>query len=204
MRITPKAKQETRARILSAGSRLFGELGFGATSTRDLAGEAGIAAGTLFNYFPTKEALAMTLVVEALERGHETFEARRQGADSLNEELFSYVATGLRELEPYRAFLPEVFETALSPFRPSDASRLGGQVRHGHLEVVKGILGKRGSGGPQAFASLQLYWTLYVGVLAFWTRDESAHQEDTWAVLDQSLGLFVGSITSEDGTDHGS
>jgi hypothetical protein len=37
-----------------------------------------------------------------------------------------------------------------------------------------------------------LYWTLYTGVLAFWSKDASPRQEDTLALLDQSLAMFVG------------
>ena len=39
--------------------------------------------------------------------------------------------------------------------------------------------------------AMHLYWTLYLGVLAFWSRDESPNQEETLVILDQSLRLFV-------------
>ena len=38
---------------------------------------------------------------------------------------------------------------------------------------------------------LHLYWTLYLGVLDFWTRDETEHQQATLALLDRSMALFV-------------
>jgi Tetracyclin repressor-like, C-terminal domain len=41
---------------------------------------------------------------------------------------------------------------------------------------------------------MQLYWTLYLGVLAYWAADASPNQEDTLALLDQSLKLFVASL----------
>jgi hypothetical protein len=41
---------------------------------------------------------------------------------------------------------------------------------------------------------MQLYWTLYLGVLAYWATDVSPKQEDTMALLDQSLKLFVASL----------
>jgi hypothetical protein len=44
---------------------------------------------------------------------------------------------------------------------------------------------------------LQLYWTLYFGVLAYWATDVSPKQEDTMALLDQSLKLFVASLGEE-------
>jgi hypothetical protein len=36
-----------------------------------------------------------------------------------------------------------------------------------------------------------LYWTLYLGVLTFWGNDPSPNQEDTLALMDQSLAMFV-------------
>ena len=39
--------------------------------------------------------------------------------------------------------------------------------------------------------ALQLYWTLYTGVLAFWASDASPKQEDTLALLDESMTMFA-------------
>jgi hypothetical protein len=39
--------------------------------------------------------------------------------------------------------------------------------------------------------TLQLYWTLYLGVVAYWAADDSPHQEDTLALLDRSTKLFA-------------
>jgi hypothetical protein len=40
--------------------------------------------------------------------------------------------------------------------------------------------------------ALQLYWTLYTGVLVFWANDKSSKQEDTLALIDESINMFVG------------
>jgi hypothetical protein len=45
--------------------------------------------------------------------------------------------------------------------------------------------------------TLQVYWTLYIGVLVFWAADKSPKQEDTLALLDQSLTMFVAWLRSE-------
>ncbi len=49
--------QERRSQILEAALRLFSERGFEATSMDSLAAAAGVAKGTLYLYFPTKDAL---------------------------------------------------------------------------------------------------------------------------------------------------
>src|SRR6516162_7753533 len=108
MRITNDAKQATRRRILEAARRLFARDGFDSTATRDLAREAGIAAGTLFNYFPTKEAVALSLAAEALVEARETYERKRRGEESPEEDLFAFLAAALRALKPLRGCLRPV------------------------------------------------------------------------------------------------
>ncbi len=201
MRITSQAKLETRDRILAAGRDRFGQQGFLAASTRDIAKDAGIAAGTLFNYFPNKESLAMTLLGSALDEARDVWLARRGPKDSLEEDLFAHVATGLRALAPYRSWVGEVLETAMSPFARSIVSHEGDAVRATHLESVSDILREHAlraadfEPAPPSFVSIHLYWTLYLGVLAYWSGDESEKQGDSLVVLDQSLQLFANSLT---------
>jgi AcrR family transcriptional regulator len=202
MRITAGEKEKTRARILAGAERLFREQGFDSTSTRDLAREARIAAGTLFNYFPTKEALALTLLGDALDRARETWLEHRRAGASLDDDLFGHIAAGLRELASYRRFLAEVLETALSPFRNATdegASNLREDVRVRHLETVAEVLEGAGHGQVTDAGTMHLYWTLYFGVLAFYAGDESPNQEDTLAFLDQALHAFVASLGRSQG-----
>ena len=42
-----------------------------------------------------------------------------------------------------------------------------------------------------------MYWLLYTGVLAFWTKDASVKQEDTLALLDQSMKMFVAWLNAQ-------
>ena len=48
---------EKREAIINAALKLFTERGFDGTTTAAISEEAGVATGTLFRYFPTKEAL---------------------------------------------------------------------------------------------------------------------------------------------------
>ena len=52
-----RKKRETRAAIQSAALKLFLDHGYDATTTSQVARAANVSTGTLFNYFPTKEAL---------------------------------------------------------------------------------------------------------------------------------------------------
>jgi AcrR family transcriptional regulator len=52
---------DKRKRILESALRLFAELGFHGTPTSRIAQEAGVANGTLFHYFATKDDLILAL-----------------------------------------------------------------------------------------------------------------------------------------------
>jgi AcrR family transcriptional regulator len=56
---------QTRAALLAAGRRLFGENGFRSTSVEDLAREARVTTGALYHHFPTKTALFEAVFMQA-------------------------------------------------------------------------------------------------------------------------------------------
>jgi AcrR family transcriptional regulator len=56
-----------REQILKTALKLFAESGFDATSTRQIAKEAGIAEGLIFHYFPTKASLLTAILEDRLE-----------------------------------------------------------------------------------------------------------------------------------------
>jgi AcrR family transcriptional regulator len=56
---------QTRAALIAAGRRLFGEEGFRATSVEDVAREARVTTGALYHHFPTKTALFEAVFVDA-------------------------------------------------------------------------------------------------------------------------------------------
>lgn len=196
MRVTAETRAKTRDKILEAACRLIASQGFDGTTTRDIATEAGIATGTLFNYYPSKEALGMSLLSAALERADAGFRASRRGDESLEELLFAHIIAGLRSLAPYRQAVGPIVESGLSPFTADNAS-IGQRLRAEHLETVANLIAEHDAMPAPSFVAMHLYWTLYLGVLAFWSGDPSPNQEDTLVVLDQSLRLFVSSLLTD-------
>lgn len=189
MRITVEEKNATRRRIVEAALELFRTHGFDATTTRDIAQRAGIATGTLFNYFDTKEAIIGQLAEEAMGRARSAV-ANQAGEATLEEELFALVAAQLRLLKPLRKFITPLLETVLSPLAAARRNGTAESLRVEHLETVAAIAGRHGFTDITP-VSVQVYWSLYTGVLAFWSADKSPRQEDTLALLDQSLNMFA-------------
>ena len=72
--------KDKRTAIMNAALKLFTERGFQGTSTAEISKEAGVATGTLFNYFPTKEDLINSLY----------FEVKGQLSQSMGNEIEAY------------------------------------------------------------------------------------------------------------------
>ena len=56
-----RQKQDRERRILAAARRLFDRKGYDGTSMENVAARAGLAVGTLYNYFPSKEELLFAI-----------------------------------------------------------------------------------------------------------------------------------------------
>jgi AcrR family transcriptional regulator len=199
MRVTAETKAATRQKILDAARRLFAENGFETTTTRDIARAARIASGTLFNYFPTKEAIVACLAGQAMEDALANDDAPDSAdAQTLEEALFALVAAGLRRMKPLRKHLPALLDTSLSPLAttPDDEST---SLRIRHLEAVSALAARHGH--DLSPIALQLYWTLYTGILVFWANDKSPKQEDTLGLIDDSLNMFAGWLRGQTDND---
>jgi TetR/AcrR family fatty acid metabolism transcriptional regulator len=56
-----------RSAILTVASRLFAEKGYGSTTTSEIAQEAGVAEGTLYHHFGSKDGIFLTIFDELVE-----------------------------------------------------------------------------------------------------------------------------------------
>ena len=60
--------------ILHAAGALFAEVGYDRVTTNMIAARAGISAGSLYQFFPNKEAIAQALAADATARLHQVYD----------------------------------------------------------------------------------------------------------------------------------
>lgn len=60
----PKILENVREQLLNEARKQIKERGYAATTVRSVAGECGIAVGTVYNYFPSKEMLVASFMAE--------------------------------------------------------------------------------------------------------------------------------------------
>ncbi len=60
----PKVIENVRKRLLAEAEKQINENGYAKTTVRSVAGACGLAVGTVYNYFPSKEMLVASFVAE--------------------------------------------------------------------------------------------------------------------------------------------
>jgi AcrR family transcriptional regulator len=175
-----REKQERRGRILGAAREVFGKRGYTAATISELAGAAELAPGTLYLYFPSKDAIYAELLAE----GYELLRQRL-------EESVRPVATPRRQAEALiDGFLgfarerPEYFDMMFFLLQREGSNREGrldaqqvrrlGQLEDRCREVAGRVLGRAGAGGDRRHqATLDAVWTMLAGVVFYFRNDPS-------------------------------
>jgi AcrR family transcriptional regulator len=89
--------------VLDAAQRLFAERGVAGTTVDEIAEAADVARQTVFNHFPYKEALALELGAENIqrvaERAHALLEAGTPALDVLQRSARSFLDTSIEQGE---------------------------------------------------------------------------------------------------------
>src|SRR5262245_54401598 len=67
-RSVSRVRERTRLLLLDAALRLFARKGVGATAIHEIAAEAGVANGTFYNYFRTREEVLEAASIRLAER----------------------------------------------------------------------------------------------------------------------------------------
>ncbi len=113
--VRSESRAAYREAILVAAERVFGRLGFHDAKMADIAAEAGVAAGTLYNYFKNKDQVFESIL--------------KRGQSRLKEEL----APALELAEPL-ARLRAITETSLR-FLEENGALFMIHIRRGGLEA---------------------------------------------------------------------
>jgi len=189
-------RDATRTAIVTAALTLFQTKGFDQTTTKAIARKAGVAEGTVFNYFRTKEDIALHFFNEELDHAIAAVRGNPKLKKApLEEKLFALVHSQFEYLAPYERFIGAAVVHALRP-----ASKLGplstsSQLLHlRYVEFVEQLINESLPAGDHSLARMfgpRAFSLFYLGMLLYWLHDSSEGKEDTLAFLDRSLTLGV-------------
>jgi len=193
-------KEATQKKILDVSLQLFQKMGFARTTMRDVAKKCGIALGTTYNYFPTKEHIAGYFFEQALNEVMERYTKEEPADAPLEEKIFLLLSIELEKIAPYEEFLNLIVTQAVLPtsrFHPS--SRDSQRLKMKYLDFVGGILEsakEKGEFSSLGFDSMILsaFWVFHLGIMMFWMNDQSRKKEDTFILLDKSLRFILNAM----------
>jgi AcrR family transcriptional regulator len=105
---SPSRKAATKLRrcaILHAARTVFARQGYADTIVEDIATEAGIAKGTLYLYFPSKEQIYLAALLEEARQLDADSRAAMSAAATWRDKLAAYLHVRLHYFETHQDFL---------------------------------------------------------------------------------------------------
>jgi AcrR family transcriptional regulator len=106
----PDVSEERRAQILDAAISVFSRMGFNRARMEDVARESGLAKGTLYLYYRSKDALIRALLERIFAWGRRDLEASLTGEGSAGERLLELSRRMSGEVKRLSVLLPVWFE----------------------------------------------------------------------------------------------
>lgn len=193
-------KEATKKKILEVSLQLFQKMGFARTTMRDVAKKCGIALGTTYNYFPTKEHIAQYFFEQALDEVMERYKKEEPPGAPLEEKIFLLLSIELEKIAPYEEFLNLIVTHAVLPTSRLHPFSMDSQrLKMKYLDFVGGILENardKGEFSTLGFDSMILsaFWVFHLGIMMFWMNDQSRKKEDTFILLDKSLRFILNAM----------
>lgn len=137
---------QRKVEILTVAERLFARKGFFKTSMAEIAQEAEFSVGSLYQFFPSKEAVYVALMEEKFEEYLALVQRDVAGAKTALDQLDALIATKVGFFEKHRNF----FRIYVTEWGVGECS-------------IKGVLGKRISSLREEYLAL-LTKTMETGI----------------------------------------
>jgi AcrR family transcriptional regulator len=193
MKISQEQKTENRRNLIRAAVDLVIEKGGGAITMREVARRAGVGDATIYNYFPTKEAVFYAYYEDHTQACIEKIKSMDSfHTFSLQEQLQTFFDVNLDLLLPDREFVDVSFKKIW----------LGGSGHWGRLKPVRSDLlaairdmiaaaEEVGEIPEQVFQELmgQFFLDAYVAMVLYWLSDTSDGFQNTTFMMDRGLDL---------------
>ncbi|MGH2542168.1 MAG: TetR family transcriptional regulator [Ardenticatenaceae bacterium] len=191
--LTPKGEQ-TRTLILETALALFQEGGYEQTTMRAIAEAAGVAVGSAYYYFRSKEHLIQAFYhrmhEEHLAAARPVLEQER----ALEARLRGVMQARLTTIEPYHRFSGVLFKSAADPQSPLNPfSPASGPVRDEAIALFAEVLEGATEQVPDDLATElpTLLWAYHMGIILFWIHDESSGRSRTWRLAEHTVELVA-------------
>ncbi|BBD09283.1 TetR/AcrR family transcriptional regulator [Desulfovibrio ferrophilus] len=198
MKISQEKKIENRQAIIQSAVELVIEKGLKAATMRGIARGAGCGDATIYNYFPTKEAILYAYYEDRFTAAVSDYEGIDGLAEyTLQERLQAFFEVFLDGCLADREFLQATFKDIFFSMPPNPKALR--PVRECFFGIVnQAFEAAQGNGEleEQMFGDLlaRFFWDYFLGIVAYWLRDDSEQFAATSSLIDKTMGLACAMI----------
>lgn len=132
-------KPEKQEHILRTAARVFAERGFARTDVAEIAARAGVAKGSLYNYFESKEDLYVHICRDGMRRSREAVYGNLDPAWDIYRQVERIFANGFQFLRAHPEYL-RLYLNVSSAGMESFAEQLTLEVEKRTADHLKGVL----------------------------------------------------------------
>ena len=163
--------------------RLIGEQGYEATTLRDVARRAGVSAGLLYRYFPSKRSVVLALYDELSDAFAQ--EAAGMPAGKWRDRFLYALETSLRALGPHRVTLRALVPVMVGDVDEGVFAQSTAFSRTRVQAVFRATVVDASDAPPQKLADAlgRLLYLIHLGVILWWLLDKSPGQRATKGLL---------------------
>lgn len=192
-----REKDQRKRQILAAARRLLLEKGLNGVSVNQIAQAAELGVGTLYFYYPGKEAIFAGLQVEGLERLLRRI--RKACADGTAEQRLQAAACAYwsfsethREYYDIISYFLSIPETVFAPQIKARIDRCGRRI----LDVIAAVIDEgrvEGLFGPtDSFCAAVMFWAVLHGLMQFQKLEATVLEgTGTRQMIDFAVNHFI-------------
>ncbi|MES0489009.1 MAG: TetR/AcrR family transcriptional regulator [Leptospirales bacterium] len=189
-----KKSEQTKAIVMETALELFRAEGFAETTMRQIAKKAGIALGTIYIYFKSKEELVLEYYQKVQqELLLQTSVDTQKKPYRLEVGLKDFFYLQFKMLEKDKKFLSALASAAATPDNPvSPFGKESKHIRKLHMEMLKKIVdNSKTKIHPKVQKELpELLWFLQMGLIFFWVHDKSKESVKSIEMTDTTVELI--------------
>ena len=198
MKISKEQKKKNRASIIAAAVDLITEKDVKSATMREIARKAGLGDATIYNYFPTKEAIVYGYYEDRFDQVVDRLKGISDFHEyTFQEQLQTFFESKLELFLPDREFLEKTFKMTF--FALSQHYSRIRPIKDKFMAVIEDIFTNATEAGEipdQVFRELtmQIFWEYYIGVVIYWLKDTTDRFEGTSVLIDKSIDLACSAI----------
>jgi AcrR family transcriptional regulator len=184
--------KKTKELIYTTAISLFQEVGFEEATMRMIASKAGVALGSAYYYFQTKEDIVLHFYQISQEYAKKNSEAYCQSNKDFKLRIKNIILFRIEYFSNYQKFISVLAKRAGDPnHRLSPFSEETSGVRIEAIQIIREAMETSNQKLPKEVALHlpELLWLYQMGILYFWIYDSNKTGNRHLLVIDESLDL---------------